>query len=412
MLAIECIEQLRAISSRNAKIEILKEALQYPTIAKVFQAAYNPFVTYGVVKTLPCNTGSGHLEDSPLTFEGLLNQLAARELTGNAALLAIQQFMNCLTAEDQKVFLGILDGDLRCGVTDSSVNKACKNLIPVFEPMLATPEDEGISKMTFPCIIEPKMDGYRCLAIYDSVSVSFVSRSGKAFTTLDHLADEIVRLAAGEALVFDCEVMGKGGFNDTASAVKRKEAKTQDTTLHVFDVMKFSDFQARNSTSGMAQLGRCKWLDELFSKYSGPLIRNPWKVVDSISDARNQFEDYIESGREGAILKALRARYEFKRSKSWVKMKKHIDSLDLEIIGFEEGTGKNVGRLGAIVVDYKGKSVKVGIGFSDDQRQQFWDERTEMVGDLIEIEAMEETKDGSLRHPAFKNLRTFKGAKI
>jgi DNA ligase-1 len=87
-----------------------------------------------------------------------------------------------------------------------------------------------------------------------------------------------------------------------------------------------------------------------------------------------------------------------------------MNTLDLEIVGFEEGEGRLVGTLGAILVRYKnGNTVKVGSGFSDRLRAELWRARGDFLGKIAEIQYFEETTnaDGgiSLRFPVFKDFR-------
>ena len=105
----------------------------------------------------------------------------------------------------------------------------------------------------------------------------------------------------------------------------------------------------------------------------------------------------------------LDAIYECKRVKSLIKVKKFFD-YDLEIISTEEGSGRNKGRLGAFVVDYKSNRVNVGSGFSDEEREKFWACREELIGRVITVKYKEISKDKktgleSLQFPIYCGLR-------
>jgi len=120
------------------------------------------------------------------------------------------------------------------------------------------------------------------------------------------------------------------------------------------------------------------------------------------------------------MIKDPNAKYECKRSTSWLKMKPFIE-VSLEVTAIEEGTGRNVGRLGAFVCsgldDGKQITVNVGSGFSDDNRVEFWDSRDTIPGQIVEVraDAITQNQDGtySLRFPRFLRFRGFKaGEKI
>ena len=129
---------------------------------------------------------------------------------------------------------------------------------------------------------------------------------------------------------------------------------------------------------------------------------------------RRYANDAVVAGFEGIMIKDVDAPYECKRSTFWMKWKPVI-TVDLNIVGFEEGTGRNQGRLGAIICegvdDGRDIKVNVGSGFSDDNRVDYWSTRDNLVGDIIEVaaDAVTQNQDGtySLRFPRFVRFRGF-----
>jgi DNA ligase-1 len=128
----------------------------------------------------------------------------------------------------------------------------------------------------------------------------------------------------------------------------------------------------------------------------------------------------IVGGYEGIMIKDPEAPYECKRSHAWLKLKPFIE-VSLEVQDVEEGTGRNLDRLGALVCsgndDDKSINVNVGSGFSDNDRIEFWNNRNSLIGQIIEVraDAVTQNQDGtySLRFPRFKGFRGFiKGEKI
>jgi DNA ligase-1 len=114
------------------------------------------------------------------------------------------------------------------------------------------------------------------------------------------------------------------------------------------------------------------------------------------------------------MIKDVDAPYECKRSHSWLKAKPFIE-VTLEVVGFEEGTGRNAGKLGALVCcgqdDGKDIRVNVGSGFTDDHRSDIWSAGDDVIGSLVEVraDAVTQNQDGtySLRFPRFKTFRGF-----
>jgi len=84
---------------------------------------------------------------------------------------------------------------------------------------------------------------------------------------------------------------------------------------------------------------------------------------------------------------------------------KPVLSFDLRVIGLEEGRGKHAGRLGAIVVSFGGRELRVGTGFTDAERREYWDEGLNLIGAIVEVGAMDFSADGLLREPRFKGVR-------
>ena len=129
----------------------------------------------------------------------------------------------------------------------------------------------------------------------------------------------------------------------------------------------------------------------------------------------------VDGGYEGVMIKDPDAPYECKRTHSWLNAKPFIE-VTLNVVAVEEGTGRNEGRLGAVIVEGEDDGytyhLNCGSGFTDSQRDQFWAERDNLIGSLIEIRADARTKSQdsdtySLRFPRFKTFRGFEpGEKI
>jgi len=128
----------------------------------------------------------------------------------------------------------------------------------------------------------------------------------------------------------------------------------------------------------------------------------------------------VAGGYEGIMIKDADAGYECKRSVAWLKLKPFIE-VSLEIANVEEGTGKNIGRLGAFVCegmdDGRSIRVNVGSGFTDEHRIDYWNSRNSILGNVVEVraDAITQNQDGtySLRFPRFLRFRGFEaGEKI
>jgi DNA ligase-1 len=268
--------------------------------------------------------------------------------------------------------------------------------------MLAQPFDENRIQR-WPVIVEPKLDGVRVIADIEipTDTVKFSSRSGKPFTSFNHLKDPLLNMVSIQSapnFVFDGEVVS-GSFNNTVSEVRKKYEQAPDAVFYVFDVAgQLASLPYRDRRKIIEQ-----WVPGALSMHVQVL---PTYEAHSVQEIYDLYQRLRDKGFEGVIVKDSDSIYEMKRSYAWMKIKGY-SSEDIYIVDAIEGTGKYVGMLGAIVAEYNGKKVKVGTGLTDDQRTSFWHEYTNgrLVGRLIEVGYHELTPAGSLRHPRFVRFR-------
>jgi DNA ligase-1 len=431
------IQQLEADNSRLAKEAIIEREIKAGNgeLMAGMRMALDNFETFGV-KQIPEKTQAGGAGLSWGNFNTVAQQLINRQLTGNAARDAVNQLMNQATQEQWNGWLRrILIKDLRCGVTETTVNKIAKRCktplyeIPVFECQLAFDSNNHQGKVTGVKQLERKLDGVRCITIvYPDGRVNMFTRNGKELTNFPHIVKQMQSMARHmeHAWVFDGEVMS-ASFQDLMKQVHRKSnVQSADAVLYLFDNLSLEDFRAGGSQ--VPQRVRSQVLSTWYAEFELmlPNVRIlQSEVVDlSTEQGRTRFAAFnnqaIADGFEGVMLKDLNAGYECKRSTAWLKLKPVI-TVDLTVIGVEEGTGKNAGRLGALVCsgDFDGKTICVntGTGFTDTDRDQIWMMRNQVIGQVVEVkaDAVTQNQDGSfsMRFPRFERWRGFNtGEKI
>ena len=417
----EALETLAATGGTNDKAELLRGYMQHELFRDVMKAALNPYRTYGIAAVPETDAGEAVITSlNPAAGYGkLLEDFATRNLTGNAATEALINAKSKLTPASGEVLRRIITRDLRCKVTATLVNKVSPGFIPVFDCMLAHKFNEKHVK--YPVLVEPKLDGVRVLVIVtpNAEHIGFYTRTGKPLPSLDHLASEIKHLTieAGYksvGLVLDGEAVA-GQFNKTVGDIRRS-APALDAEIHLFDLLSYEYWDSGEKRIGERIQVRREFLQKAvksvnvaFGKES-KLRVVPQYIVNSLEEIDGIYERIREKGGEGVIVKALDGCYERKRSRNWLKIKAE-ESVDLIITGFFEGTGKYEGQLGGLICDHKGVEVRVGGGFSDEQRQTLWTNLTsdysteQVIGRMIEVGYHEETPDGSLRHPRFVGFR-------
>ncbi len=436
----DIISQLEAHNSRLDKEEILYSAME-EGLDEFFEGvrmALDPLVTFGV-KQVPEKAENEVLSAQGLawpTFKELARNLIDRKLTGHNARDAIILCKDLATAEQWNMFYRrILIKDLRCGVSEKTVNKVSKKFdgkysIPVFTCSLAHDSANHEKKMVGKKQIEIKLDGVRVLTIIRGNKVEMFSRNGKQFHNFGHIIAEIEEVLkdnqAPYDLVLDGEVMS-ANFQDLMKQVHRKDGKqSTDAVLHLFDICPLSDFQKGkwDKPQSFRSAATKAWVEQHASVLEHVQALD-WEDVDlSTTKGQNRFVELnkaaVDGGYEGVMIKDIDAPYECKRTHAWLKAKPFIE-VTLEVIDVEEGTGRNEGRLGAVVCsgndDGKDIRVNVGSGFTDDNRSSFWSSRDALVGQLVEVraDAVTQNQDGtySLRFPRFKTFRGFEaGEKI
>jgi DNA ligase-1 len=440
------INKLNESDSRLHKEDVLKQALEASVLgstnSQVFlgflKACYNPYVTFGV-KQIPDTVGIIDAENPWSEFNELMLQLSQRRLTGHAARDAINEMSERFNSVEWNTFLApVLRRDMRAGISDKTINKICKGTdyeIPIFGCQLAT-NSEGRPEMKGNKRLEPKLDGVRALfTVIPSdfgVTVVCYSRNGKVFENFSHIEEQIsnswtkmVRACNGvdqgrsliDGFVLDGEVIGNT-FQELMRQARRKDnVQADDSVLNIFDIIPLQDFRRGYWNAQLRK--RIALLDSM-----RPVIDTmdnvellPHIMVDLDTAAgKDQLERYakdnVNAGFEGIMIKELEAPYQCKRSTDWMKWKPTI-TVDLEVIGVEEGTGRNLGRVGALVCagvdDGKEIHVNVGSGFSDTDRDSLWVDRNLVIGRTCEVlcDVITQNQDGtySLRFPRFVRFR-------
>jgi len=390
--------------------------------------ALNPFVTFGVKKVPEKSDedGAGLDWDSfSLAITGFVN----RDVTGNTAKAMLKTMMSAATKRQwNDWYRRILIKDLRCGVSEKTVNKVLKKFpkiesVPVFSCQLAYGAEEQSKKLSGHKLIEVKLDGVRVITVvYPEGRVDQYSRNGKELVNFEHIKEQFSAVAEclNQPMVFDGEIMSSS-FQDLMKQVHRKSnVKAGDAVLHLFDMLPLADFE--RGVCKAKQIDRSHelvaWYSDNFTALPNVQVLSQEMVDLDTEQGQKRLSEInqiaIDGGYEGIMIKEPNAKYECKRSFSWLKQKPWIE-VSLSIREVEEGTGRNLGRLGAFVCEGEdgGKLIRVnvGSGYSDSQRDEFWAGRDTLLGQVVEVRAdvISQNQDGSysLRFPRFLRFRGF-----
>jgi len=422
------IQELESDNSRLKKEAIIRRESDADNI-RFFNgvgAALDGFRTFGVQKVPVAKKDGPGISQSD--FDDILRSLESRTLTGNAMRDSIQVLCDSSKMEEwNDWYRRILIKDLRCGVTHKTINKHSTMKVPVFECMLADDSKKHEKKMTGQVYVEPKLDGVRVITIcdVDKDEVRMYSRNGKELNNFPKILEQFDSMLdqMSESMVFDGEVMSDD-FQTLMREIHRKGgAKTDDAVLNVFDCLPLDAFK-EGGYAGSLTVRKGMLEDYEF----GPNISKVEFVRMNLSedDGQKMFADYnklcIDKGFEGIMVKPMGGVYECKRSSLWLKVKPFIE-VSLKVIDTEEGTGRNAGKLGALIVEGtdmdKFIKTNVGSGLTDSDRETFWRAKDKLIGQIVEVRAdaitqnQDTTNEWSLRFPRFLRFRGFEpGEKI
>jgi DNA ligase-1 len=199
---------------------------------------------------------------------------------------------------------------------------------------------------------------------------------------------------------------------------RKSDVQSEDARLMLFDIVPLSEFQKGKSVLGQRRRSNLlRSMKAILDKVGSIDIIPQIEVNLDSAVGEMQFKQYnkdaIEAGFEGIMIKDIDAIYETKRSVSWLKQKPFIE-VSLTIVGIEPGTGKNEGKMGAVICegeeDGKFIRVNVGSGWTDDQRAEVNDQ---VIGQVLEVraDAITQSQDSedvySLRFPRALRFRGF-----
>lgn len=335
----------------------------------------------------------------------------------DATLRQVRLFLRSYCNDKERaLYAKLLTKTLRLGVTAKTVNKIIPNLIPEWEVQQAFPIEKYPVQQGSEFWLTQKLNGARA-TFYKG---RLIARSGFAYKGLEHITSVLEQVQKyGYVMDGELTLRNKEGLSDNeafrvATGIINSDDKDKTRICYtVFDIIPLKDFESENPV--LKYSDRRKILDELSAQINS--VDSPVKILPVLYHGRDLskidslLEQMVAEDKEGLILNTD-VPYKRTRYKGILKVKRFY-TMDLPIIRYEEGSGRLAGMLGAFVLQYKGNEVKVGSGFSDEQRNSFWESRDEMIGSLCEVKYKEVSTDKntgleSLQFPVFVQIRNDK----
>lgn len=406
---IDHIAQIPGRLDKEAYIELHKDDELF---RKVVTYALDPYMMYNMTQIgyNPTPDRFQEYQNVESIFK-MLDHLAKKNGATNDEKLFLEA-ISSFDSETADIVDRIVSKDLKCGASVKTFKKFFSE-IPIHEVMLCKDDPEGflkrINNNIQACCYSIKKDGVRTWAVYDRKddSVDYLSRNGKSFPNFSIFDDDIKYLARlfiklwepeDRYITFDGEVDagGQDRFQKVMTQVRR--LKQQDPKIfrfHIFDIVMNATFDLRyaylHHIMGTLKSERTFLLEH----FTMPSWVTDLKTLIKLGNT------HIEKGEEGIVVKVIKSIYEFKRSWLWLKLTAY-KAMDVRVIGWEYGTGKNKHVVGKLICYYYTQEnekieFKVGSGFSDDERAAFMRDTPRM----IEIEFRQFTKDKKPRFPVF-----------
>ena len=313
-------------------------------------------------------------------------------------------------------------------------------LAQTFQPadaIIAGAESKKKKVITFPCFVQPKLDGLRCVSYVtrgggsggggssDANTVVLQSRTGAFFTGLPHIAAALrPYLSQHPSIVIDGELYtDQMPFEELAGLIKKKKIGDSDierlkkVKYHVYDIYDRAQcdmpYSERMGVLASA-VRRCGCVAN--DTHANRVLRSDTEAATvvvlvrtekaaALGDFRRFFAEFVEAGYEGVMLRnaagVYRANY---RSNDLQKYKEFMEE-EYRIIDFKEGEGRDAGAVIWVCETADGKEFTVRPRGTMEQRRTWFNDGDSYIGKNLTVIFQELTEDGKPRFPVGKAVR-------
>ena len=405
-------EHLRNCNKKADKIECLKE-YQYDTLFTfVLEFLLNTHKKTGISDAKLKKS----LIDKPYEpftcLEALINYVVSNPTGKDNIVHSVQQYIDSLPNFTLKRFITeLITKKYKCGVTAKFVGEVLPNLIKVEHQVMLANKFKGDLKEE--AYITLKLDGIRCSALIGE-QITFLTRQGKEIEGLNQIAQALSEMNLkgymidGELLRINRDGLSSDeNFKETTSIVNSKSDNKTGLEFVIFDMVSLNDYrkQENNETYEVRQAR----LNEMIIPNDYIRLVPSYGKTNDVNRVYEILNEVTSQDEEGLMLNLVSGVYRFgKRSSELLKVKA-MHTCDLKCIDVQEGEGKYANTLGRILCLYKGHILKVGSGFSDEQREYYWKHKDKIKMHIVEVQYFEESNNEqgglSLRFPVFKRIR-------
>lgn len=415
---IKIFEQIKNTSSTNDKKAIIAANKDNELFKKCLVFLLDSNIVTGISdKKLKKFVGmSGHELN---TFEDIMKYLTDFNSGSDMDIGTVQGFIESQPKEYRNFYSQIVTKKYRLGCDKKVINSVIPKLIPAWDVQQAYPiSDKNKPKDGEWFALSQKLNGNNC-GWYKG---QLISRQGKSFKGLDHIIKDIERLPKAECFFINGELIRKNydnlsdndNFQIGTGIINSDDSDKSCIKFVIYEIIPVEEFENGESKLGY-KARRETLLNPLITAISR-LGTDNLEVVPIIYEGTDQsvvqplLDKADSNGWEGLMLNKD-TKWKNKRNNGILKIKsfKHADILCTNIV---EGDGKYKGTLGLIKCDYKGYELGVGSGFTDEQRNYYWNNPNEIVGKIVQIKFKGETKNKNggllVQFPIFEIIRNDK----
>ena len=424
---------LKSKSKVQDKIDTLDEYASDPDFCYLIEYLLNTDKITGIKKSKlkkQIKNTSKLLDVQYDSLRDLIEYLLSNNTGTDQDVYIVQNFINRIQNSSQinekQIISDIITKDFKCGVTDLTAYGHIPGLERNWKERKGhslidnkTGELKVKKILGKNVTVTLKLDGFRYKVVKQGDDTNIYTSSGKLDNTLIEIMEEAKKLPDG---VYDGEVIARGEFeNSTArfnatTKILGKDGEKRGVDFIVFDYIEdiegFFNYEEYKMPRCNRLADAINIIRELDISYitTVPVYYNDAKVDEKLmQDIYKIYEEVTAEGEEGIVIDIADASYVRAKGTSMYKMKPEISG-DFKVIDLIEGKGKDAGRLGAFVIEYKDNTVHVGSGLTDSIREEVWANPDKYIGKLIEVVYLCETKDEktgltSIRLPRFKRFR-------
>lgn len=415
----EIFTQLQSTNSKLEKQKIIKDNADNQQFTDTLVFLLSPYILTGISTKKIDKKVKPWIYTNDYSWSSVKSYLLSHNTGTDDDIAYIQDFIYYQPEDMRDFYKGLITKSIKLGCDAKIVNSVLgKGFIPSFEIQLAEKYFEKPNKVVGNFTLTEKLDGFRLATIIHNDKIEFYSRQGQLVDGLVEVEEDMRMFCKvnklhnaffdGELVAVNCEELSSDENYKVVTKTARTKGIKRGLKYNIFDTLSYEEFMSQNCDTEYYK--RRQLLNEL-SKNINLTHINILPVLYNGSD-KDMIMEYLnkarENHKEGIMINLDNGMYEFKRTTNLLKVKVMQDA-DLKIVDVYEGTGKNKGKLGGIIIEfiYKDNTYRCecGSGFSDDERIDYWNNPEKILNKIATIQYFEISKndDGGygLRFPVW-----------